>query len=266
MKVTTMNSRQSIKLYSLVQQYFHGILFDPRYWRILLLLLIYLSAMQSTLAEEKMLVVLDPGHGGTETGATAKGLREADIALDVALRTERLLLEQGFEVLLTRRQDETLSLKERSVMANSASADVFISVHVNSAESSTLHGVETYSVDIATDSYSAMVAMKENKGADMTSPPIVDTNIMLLSMELASLVQGTTIARLDDLYAIEKQNLGHKTAMFYVLVHAKMPAILYEVGFLSNDKERQQLQSAHYREQLALSLVEALGEWRDRNQ
>ena len=222
----------------------------------------------SNTSHAKILIVLDPGHGGIERGAQSQQIDEADIALDVALRSQRLLKENGFDVLLTREVDKTLALQERPKMANQANADVFISIHVNSAESSSLHGIETYSVDIATDAYSAMVALKENRfiQVDQAEIPTVNTNTMLLSMELADLVQSKVMNALVSEYETDAiVDLGHKTAMFSVLVHAQMPAILLEVGFMSNTTEFTHIQSAHYRESIGHSLVTALLEWEERN-
>ena len=235
----------------------------------LLLVLCFFSVSSISYAEDtKMVIVLDAGHGGIERGAQSQNFDEADIALDVALRSKRLLEDNGFEVLLTRESDTTLGLKNRPDIANKANADVFISIHVNSAESASLHGIETYSVDIATDAYSAMVALKENMGiqVDQAKIPKVNTNTMLLSMELADLVQNNVMDTLVSKYETDSiVDLGHKTAMFSVLVHAQMPAILLEVGFMSNSAEFTHIQSAHYRESIGQSLVTALLEWEERN-
>ncbi len=219
-------------------------------------------------AEGGLNIVLDPGHGGTEAGAQKDGIREADLVLDIAVRCQRLLLEKGHQVALTREVDRLLSLKERPEFANNLNADVFISIHANSAESSDLYGIETYSVDIASDGYSAMVALKENAGQKVSQQdiPTVNTSTMLLSMELADLVQRTFVEDIGLHYHSRvARDLGHKTALFSVLVKAQMPAILLEVGFMSNEDEFKQLQSAHYRETIASSLVRAMDEWEERN-
>ena len=238
-------------------------------YRLLLLSVCYCFVSSISYAKDtKMLIVLDAGHGGVERGAQSQSIDEADIALDVALRSKRLLEDSGFEVLLTREKDKTLGLQNRPEIANQANADVFISIHVNSAESSSLHGIETYSVDIATDAYSAMVALKENMGiqVDQAKIPTVNTNTMLLSMELADLVQTEVMNTLASEYETDAiVDLGHKTAMFSVLVHAQMPAILLEVGFMSNTTEFTHIKSAHYRESIGQSLVTALLEWEERN-
>ena len=246
----------------------HTISFMLQVCKLFLSLFFWSVSSLSYADEPKMLIVLDAGHGGIERGAQAQSFDEADIALDVALRSKRLLEENGFEVLLTRETDTTLGLQNRPEIANAANADVFISIHVNSAESSSLHGIETYSVDIATDAYSAMVALKENMGirVDQAKIPTVNTNTMLLSMELADLVQNKVMDTLDSEYESDTiVDLGHKTAMFSVLVHAQMPAILLEVGFMSNNTEFAHIQSAHYRESIGQSLVIALLEWKERN-
>ena len=114
-----------------------------------------------------------------------------------------------------------------------------------------LHGIETYSVDIATDGYSEMLAMKENSGVLLEAGdiPTISTSTMLLSLELSELVQTSIMSLIEKQYDDHSiQDLGHKTAMFSVLVKAEMPAILMEVGFMSNPEELKHIESAHYRE------------------
>lgn len=238
-----------------------------RHWYRLILMSFFLVHINNVHAE--MLIALDPGHGGKEAGAQSGELREADIALDIALRMKRNLIKNNFSVMMTREDNSTVGLLERTQMANDAKADVFVSIHVNAAESTTLHGIETYSVDIATDGYSEMLAMKENSGVLLTEGdlPTISTSTMLLSMELSELVQRSVITVVENQYEGNTfQDLGHKTAMFSVLVKAEMPAILMEVGFMSNPDELKRIESAHYREAMAESLTKALIEWRDRNQ
>ena len=215
-----------------------------------------------------VLVVLDPGHGGDEPGAQTAYLREADIALDIATRMKNKLESANFEVLMTRSDDTTVPLLDRAKIANEAEADVFVSIHVNAAESKDLHGIETYSVDIATDGYSEMLALKENSGVflNMEEVPTITTSRLLLSMELSELVQSSIMSEINKTYQNNTiQNLGHKTAMFTVLVKAEMPAILMEVGFMSNPEELKHLESAHYRDTVSSALTKALIEWRERN-
>ena len=235
-----------------------------RFWTLIILVLSF-----STSVNAQMLIALDPGHGGEEPGAQKGLLRESDIALDIAMRMKRQLLKNDFQVVMTRDDDTTVPLLERTKIANDANADVFISIHVNSAETPTLHGIETYSVDIATDGYSEMVALKENLGVSLEvgDIPTISTSTMLLSLELSELVQTSIVSTVDKQYEDQSiQDLGHKTAMFSVLVKAQMPAILLEVGFMSNPDELKHIESAHYRETMADGLTTALIEWRDRNQ
>ena len=236
---------------------------------IFLTILALLCLQWSNVSQAQMLIALDPGHGGSEAGAQKGILREADIALDIAVRMKRHLLQNDFTVVMTREDNSTVGLLKRTEIANNANADVFISIHVNAAESSTLHGIETYSVDIATDGYSEMLAMKENSGIlfDKGDIPTISTSTMLLSLELSDLVQKSVMSSVEKQYEGHSiQDLGHKTAMFSVLVKAEMPAILMEVGFMSNPDELKHIESAHYRETMAKALTTALIEWRDRNQ
>jgi len=119
-------------------------------------------------------IVIDPGHGGHDPGAMAFGASEASLVLDVALRLEKLLLQrQGFEVVLTRRDDEYVSLAERTAIANPESADLFLSIHANASANATARGVETYFLNFALNRQAEAVAARENaaSGKTMNSLP-----------------------------------------------------------------------------------------------
>src|SRR5205814_9047717 len=114
-------------------------------------------------------IVIDPGHGGHDSGAKGKGVTEAELVLDVSLRLEKLLLKvPGVEVLQTRRADEFMPLPDRTAIENRESADLFLSVHANASPNPQARGVETYFLNFANNSSSAAVAAREN--ADSTLP------------------------------------------------------------------------------------------------
>jgi N-acetylmuramoyl-L-alanine amidase len=219
----------------------------------------------STAFAKNYIVVLDPGHGGTETGAIGgTGLRESDFVLDLALRTEEKLKEQGITVILTRRSDLNLTLQERAETANTSDANLFLSIHANASPSSSLYGIETYSVDVATDASAIQVANRENDSSDFMVNTFGYGNL-LLSIEFSELVQHNMVTELRKDYPTEEiVDLGHKTAMFSVLVRTKMPAILFEAGFLSNPSEERQLRTAHYRDAMAEALADSILEWLER--
>ena len=203
-----------------------------------------------TESSRQFLVVIDPGHGGKDSGAIGiSGIRESDIAMQISLRTA-LVLEQNpnISIVLTRNDDRFVSLRDRSRSANNASADLFLSIHANAAESSDLWGVETYSLNTSSDAGATRVAARENRVAQEYRKEKIDSNRILASLEvagtnrlsaqLAGEVQHQTIGRLNLEYQEHQVNdLGAKTALFYVLTTTRMPAILFEAGFLSNPQD-----------------------------
>src|SRR4030095_15302616 len=107
-------------------------------------------------------IVIDPGHGGHDPGAMGKGVTEAELVLDVALRLEQLLLkQQGVEVILTRRTDEFIPLPERTAIANREGADLFLSIHANASNNAQARGVETHFLNFANNLSAAAVAARE---------------------------------------------------------------------------------------------------------
>ena len=233
-----------------------------------MILLVYLYGLMAiTFAQDEFTVVLDPGHGGVQNGAMIGTTREADIVLDIAKRVKRILLQDEVRVLLTRENDVDISLSQRASFANEQNANLFISIHANAAPTEELFGIETYSVDIATDSFSNQVALRENKGDDEELSHLsVNPSTMLLSLELADLQQEKLISTLEQAYPnLGIRDLGSKTALFSVLVRTEMPAILIEIGFLTNDDELEKILTAHYREQLALAITACIQEWIERN-
>ncbi|MDT8335418.1 MAG: N-acetylmuramoyl-L-alanine amidase [Desulfurivibrionaceae bacterium] len=198
-------------------------------------------------------IVLDPGHGGKDPGAVGKnGLLEKDIVLGIALQlAPKLEKKLGCEVILTRDRDVFVPLEERTAIANSKEADLFISIHVNASPNPKARGVETYILDLARNQNAMELAAREN--ATSTSR-ISDLQNILLdliqnskkseSIKLAEYVQDNMANGLLPRYPI--RNLGVKQAPFIVLVGAQMPAILTEVAFISNHTEARWLQSPDY--------------------
>jgi N-acetylmuramoyl-L-alanine amidase len=211
-------------------------------------------------------IVIDPGHGGHDPGAQANGLTEADLVLDIALRLERLLQQEpGVEVVLTRRTDEFIPLEERTAIANrSGPADLFLSIHANSARNSNLRGVETYFLNFATTPDAEAVAARENATSLKTMgtlPALLNAialnNKLDESRELAALLQTSMVRRLT---AQNKsvRDLGVKQAPFVVLIGAQMPSVLSEISFLSNKNEASLLKQSAYRQHIAQALCDAI--------
>ena len=223
---------------------------------------------------ERRLVVLDAGHGGWDHGAVGTtGTREADLALQIALRARRVLeTRYGYEVFLTRDEDVFVGLTERASLANEREADLFVSIHANAAPAPTAWGIETYSLDTASDAGAARVARRENavireqrteegRGDPLLARMLVAGN-NALSRRLSAQVQQAAIDRLQDSYGTEQiRDLGSKTALFTVLTTTRMPAVLFEAGFVSNPDDERRLRTPHYQQEIAEAIGDAVEQW-----
>ncbi|MCP3061583.1 N-acetylmuramoyl-L-alanine amidase [Myxococcus sp. K38C18041901] len=230
-----------------------------------------------TLAEQLGLkvrrVIIDPGHGGHDSGAIGKeGTREKDVALSISLNLADLLREKGLEVVLTREDDRFIRLEDRAKFANTERGDLFISVHCNAASSRKLRGIETYTLNTSADRYSIRLAARENASSEKG---ISDLQFILAdlatkanteeSSRLANQVQRSLVTELSGKYS-DIKGLGHKEALFYVLLGVKMPAILVETAFLSNPDEEKRLASGAYQTDVAKAIAHGVEEFLgDRN-
>jgi N-acetylmuramoyl-L-alanine amidase len=214
-------------------------------------------------------IVIDPGHGGHDPGAQARGLNEADLTLDVALRLEQLLSkEPGLEVVLTRRTDVYVPLEERTAIANREGADLFLSIHANTSRNTAARGVETYFLSFAGSPDAEAVAARENASSlgEMHRLPDIIRAITLNnkldeSRDLAGMVQEALVSRLRR-SSKAVQNRGVKKAPFVVLIGAEMPSVLAEVSFISNRQELQLLRTAAYKQRIAEALHAAVMRYR----
>lgn len=206
-------------------------------------------------------VAIDAGHGGRDSGAIGKkGAKEKDVALSIAKALAARLSREGFEVVMTRTSDVFVSLEERARIANEAKADLFISVHCNSAASAELRGIETYSLNTSSSRYSARLAARENATSERS---VSDLRYILAdlatkantdeSSRLASRVQRNLVSSLSAKYP-GIVDLGHKEALFHVLLGAKMPAILVEASFVSNPEEERLLSSKGFQSDVATGI------------
>jgi N-acetylmuramoyl-L-alanine amidase len=218
-------------------------------------------------------IVLDPGHGGHDPGAIGpSGLQEKELTLDVARRVALLLQDdQGVRVVLTRTTDRFIPLRERTAFANRERADLFVSIHVNSAPSVTATGAETYFLSSeATDNAARQAAAAENRVVALESNAkgpsrdllrsilwdLAQSDFQQESSRLAEVVQNT----LDR--ALRLPSRGVKQAPFYVLGGAAMPAVLVEIGFITNSAEEQRLRDDGYRDRVARAIAAGLGEYK----
>jgi len=219
-------------------------------------------------ADPSRIIVIDPGHGGSEQGAVShSGLKEKDLVLDIARRLKTRLEGSGYRALLTHDDDASLGLTERTAFANHAKAALFLSIHANSSSRPAVRGAETYflSYGATSDEQAAALARHENDGgppgsADDGSRP--EISAVLWEMAQAGYLNASS--RLAGMIQTEMNALGDtrdrgvKQAPFRVLVGAAMPAVLIEVGFLTNDDEEKKLASQEYRDQIAQALAGAV--------
>lgn len=227
-----------------------------------------LLALLAAGREPALTVVLDPGHGGDQDGATSPGgAKEKDVALQIAERVRVHLRQLGAKVVLTRSADLAVPLANRTAIANAIRADLFISIHLNSMPSAEARqhtrGVETYFMSAdASDAHATAVAARENADR-LAGEPEVDPDDPVAAI-LSDLAQADSLQGSSRLaYAVHERlvaalgadDRGVKQAPFYVLAGARMPAVLLEVGFISQDDEAAQLCSRAYQEKAAAAIA-----------
>lgn len=218
-------------------------------------------------------IVIDPGHGGHDPGAHSHGLRESEVVLDIAHRLERRLLTQpGIEVVLTRRDDTYIPLRERTALANRVQADLFLSIHANAAHNGRARGVETYFLNFAPDPGAERIAARENAGGGGAMNNLGDLLETIASnskanesREFAGVIQDAMVAALRHADP-DIPDLGVKQAPFIVLIGARMPSVLAEVSFLTNGREARLLSTDDYRDRIADALFEGILRYRNRLQ
>jgi N-acetylmuramoyl-L-alanine amidase len=206
-------------------------------------------------------IIIDPGHGGRDPGASARGIKEKEVVLDVAKRIEKILdSTPGYEAKLTRANDRFLSLRRRTRIAEESEGDAFLSIHANAARKGRAVGVEVFflSVGGASDEASRELARLENE-ADPEY--VVEEDAMLDGIPFSfDLRQTDTIRRSSHLAESVLVNLessglaasrGVKQAGFAVLKSFQVPSVLVEIGFLSNRAEAKRLKTEKHRKRLA---------------
>ena len=211
-------------------------------------------------------ICLDAGHGGHDPGAIGRaGTQEKDITLAVVLKLEKLIRTQlGADVVLTRDTDVFIPLEERTAIANASGADLFLSVHINSARNRTGRGLETYYLSFAKSAAAEELAARENAISQATMKDLnnlvkaIATNSKIdESRDFAGIVQRSNVDGLSPSFT-GILDRGVHTAPFYVLIGANMPSILTEVGFISHTEEERWLKSEAYQQKLAESLLEGV--------
>lgn len=235
-------------------------------------------------------VVIDAGHGGKDFGALGvHGLREKDVNLAIALKLGKELQQRlGVEVVYTRKTDRFVTLSRRARIANESNADLFVSVHANSHQQKSVSGIETYYLDTTSDRYAERLARRENTGnageGDDPEPGVGmpehdggrlpagdlgrDVRLILAdlamrsasveSRRLAGYVQSTMVSVLRRKKA-EVHDLGVKHALFYVLLGARMPAVLIETGFVTCPGDARRLADPNYASSAATAIAQGIG-------
>jgi N-acetylmuramoyl-L-alanine amidase len=216
---------------------------------------------------DRPLIVIDPGHGGQDFGSSGylKKVYEKDIALQLAgCLAKKIRKKLPYEVLMTRNSDAYLTLEERTAIANTKNADLFISLHTNESGNQSTYGIETYVLNLATDNSEITVAARENATStkNISDLQSILTDIMQNtkideSSLLASYVQNSSCNYLTPRYTHIK-NRGVKKAPFYVLLGARMPAILIETSFISNPRECKRLRSKSYQDHLCEGIINGI--------
>lgn len=212
-------------------------------------------------------IVVDPGHGGKDPGASANGVTEKNVNLAIGLELEKVLKSRGFNVIMTRRTDVYLKLQERTDIANNANADLFVSVHVNALPSKTsMTGFEIYIMALPTDKDAMNLAKIENreyvegKGVDVEN---VDRRTEMLLRILGDMQQNNKISESTD-FAAALYRAGSSNGLpmrrvaqapFFVLRGAGMPAVLLETGFVTNASEARLLTTSNYQQKIAQAMA-----------
>jgi N-acetylmuramoyl-L-alanine amidase len=225
------------------------------------------STLTRTLGLKIGRIVIDPGHGGHDTGTIGPtGLMEKDLCLDVALRLGKIIQQKlpGADILYTRSDDTFIPLEERTHIANEAKADLFISIHANSSQDHGARGVETYYLNLRGSPEAMAVAARENAVSQESIHDLEDvvkqiarTEKIDESKELAADVQDSLSQRIQKT-ARPVRNRGVRKAPFVVLIGADMPSILTEISFLSNPSDEQLLKKPEHRQRVAEGLYQGM--------
>lgn len=224
-----------------------------------------------------LLVVLDPGHGGEDTGNIQvlhnRKVMEKDLSLQLAFKTKAALEARGIRTILTRTHDQTVSLDKRALIANQASLEskntVFVSLHANSSHEKHSSGVETYVFNAATNDAAQRLATIENaKAHPATALELILTDLTTTgnyrdSVQLAAHIQKSVVSGLRT-KSYPVRDRGVRRALFYILMQSQVPSVLFEPGFASNPEELTLLVDSKYQISLAEKLAEGIMRWRAR--
>jgi len=221
----------------------------------------------SPVRKPRVRVMIDPGHGGKDPGAIGRsGLKEKDVVLEIARRIREKLSRSGeFDVRMTRDEDVFIPLEERTAMANKGGVDIFVSIHINSSRNRRAEGFSTYVLSRgASNREDLELAARENgvpvaklQGVKFIVDDMFTGARKNESLRLAKTVNDAVVRNVSTRYP-GAQNIGLKQAPFYVLVGARMTAVLVEASFISNTREEARLRKSSYLDGIAAGVVEAV--------
>ena len=209
------------------------------------------AAKRSAASKPFAVVVLDPGHGGQDSGAMCGGVLEKDLTLDVARRIDRLLNSEGIATLMTRVGDTYVSLADRAAFANRVRKCIFVSIHFNEDNKPVASGVETYYAAHQITVGSLLASWLPFLWRPLSDSPNPE------SQNLAALVQEALVARTRSI------DRGTEARQFFVIANVTSPAILIEGGFLTNKEDISKLASEDYRDQIAAAVADGILRYRD---
>ena len=196
-------------------------------------------------------VILDPGHGGQDSGAMCGGVMEKDLTLDIARRVDHLLDSQGIATLMTRLGDSYVSLADRAAFGNRVNDSIFISIHFNEDNKPVASGVETYYAAHQIGSGSTFALWLPFFSRSPSNSPKPE------SQSLASFIQEALVARTRSV------DRGTQAKQFFVIANVTSPAVLIEGGFITNKDELSKLASEDYRDQLAAAVTDGILRYRN---
>ena len=209
------------------------------------------AAKGSTAPKPFAVVVLDPGHGGQDSGATCGGVLEKDLTLDVARRIDRLLNSEGVATLMTRMGDTYLSLADRAAFSNRVTKGIFVSIHFNEDNKPVASGVETYYAGHQITAGSLLASWLPFLWRPLSDSPNPE------SQNLAGFIQEALVARTRSI------DRGTQARQFFVIANVTAPAVLIEGGFLTNKEDISKLASEDYRDQIAAAVADGILRYRD---
>lgn len=218
-------------------------------------------------------ILIDPGHGGEDKGAVTlhydgkvlREIHEKDLTLEISKKIYAKLQEKKYQVYLTRSIDRDVSLEKRAELAEKVKADLFISVHMNSSTTSESHGFETYYLDNHSNVAVKKVEDVENKNLDgdqlIIHQILTDLVVEKTVVSSKSLANSIHLELKSNLQGFQIKDRGHKAGLFYVLALSKRPAVLLEVGFLSNPKELDKLSGESFQKKYSEAVVRGIDKY-----